>query len=96
MSDRRFERRAIANEPVELRWTDPAGLDQSSIGTIVDVSSTGARILLGRAVRMHTPVRVVIKESEFTARVTSCIRAQSEYKLGVVFDPEIKNEPAGD
>ena len=88
MQDRRLERRDDASEPVEVSWTSDTEVEQTCAGTLRDVSKSGARIRLDRPIRLKTAVKITVRDKEIRARVLSCVRVQSEFRVGVEFDPE--------
>ena len=88
MRDRRDELRDPTNDPITLSWTDPDDSPQSCVGTLQDVSKSGARVLLPRPVRIKTVVRLTIDGAQMQAAVMSCVRGPDGYMLGIEFDAE--------
>jgi hypothetical protein len=76
------------NEPVELRWSDSAGVARNCVGFMRELSRSGARIQSERAVQLQTSVRVFVGGSEHPARVRSCSRAERSFMIGLEFDVE--------
>jgi hypothetical protein len=90
MRDRRYDLRRKANESVEIHWPEPGGPEIAATGVLKDISRTGARIQMERPIRVQTAIRMAFRDLSLNARVTSCVRVQSTYLLGVEFDTEFQ------
>jgi len=86
--ERRFEPRHSANEPVEISWLDQNGAVETARGLLRDLSRSGARIQVDRAIRVGTALQITVREYKLSARVLYCVRTPSDFLLGVELDPD--------
>jgi PilZ domain len=87
MDDRRFEKRHAVREPVEISWASDLG-DQSSDATLSDLSRSGARIRLNRAIKLGSELQIEIRGASLKGTVMSCAREGPAFKVGVEFHPD--------
>lgn len=87
--DRRIEGRYAANEEVELIVPGASGRETRG-GTLRDLSRSGARVRMERAIPINTAIRIKIRDRELNARVRSCARMPGGYAVGIEFENEFE------
>ena len=91
MGDRRFEKRHAASEPVEIVWpAEGESNTHQAVGTLRDVSRSGARLYLEKPVPLNTSLRATIRGVALTATVRSCTRKAPFFVIGIEFDPQFQ------
>jgi hypothetical protein len=86
MKERRFERRMLCAELVEVCWLDKLGRTQSAIANLEDISPSGANLLLETGVPLETPLRIRSSQGDFGGRVRHCrYEPTCGYFVGVRF-----------
>src|SRR5690242_20063520 len=87
--DRRIEFRNPTSEVAEVLVPDENGVQQSHTGMLSNLSRSGGRVQLDRAIRADTKVRIKVREYDLSAHVRSSVRLPAGgYSLGIEFDEE--------
>jgi len=86
MTERRFERRMLCADLVEVCWLGQGGAEHAAIANLEDISPQGASVLLDVAPAVGTAVRVRCLRGDFIGHVTYC-RPEPDYghSVGIQF-----------
>ncbi len=86
IGDRRYNDRAAKAEKTELHWNDATQQTVHAVGSLADLSPSGARVLVDRPVPVNTPIRISVANQERTGSVRWCVKRMRGYSIGVQFD----------
>lgn len=89
MSDRRYERRVPKIQTVDLHWQDQAGSEMQLPARVLEISSSGAGLIVERPVRVASMVQFACNGRERTASVRYCKRAPEGFTIGVEFEDSL-------
>ena len=93
MGDRRYEFRKPCTDSVEVQWQDQKGRARKDLGSLEDISITGACVHLAYPVSFGTRLRIIYQSREFRGKVRYCVLRSGEHVIGVKFDPDCEWSP---
>ena len=82
----RRENRNLCAELLTIRWTDGAGDTRNEVGTLEDISETGACLHLENSIPLGSVVTLLYPEGEYLGKIKYCIYQEIGFVLGIEFD----------
>jgi len=76
------------DESVDLKWQDASGAPLKGVGTMQDLSASGARIRVSHSIPVQAALAVAFNGKEVIATVRYCVRKHGEFVAGIEFLPE--------
>ena len=88
MLERRWERRLLCADLVQIEWNDQAGETQAMTALLEDISRSGACLQTDSPVPVNARIRVHHGRKMLEATVSYCSYHEIGYFAGITFSPE--------